>query len=91
MVDITVFELHVDGNPKFTPSWITGKSEESERLEEDGGTTVGVGDESGGNGGKVLIGLVALVLTAAVVRKVRSGDDTEEFEQEPEYTVEETV
>ncbi|WP_323190253.1 hypothetical protein [Halostella sp. PRR32] len=92
MVDITLFELHVDGDPQFTPSWISGERDTSERLEGDGGTTVDVEEESSGNGGKVLIGLVALVLTAAVVRKFRGGDDgSEEFEEEPEYTVEETA
>lgn len=87
MVDITLFELHVDGDPKFTPSWVSGRNDDS--LEE--GTNVEVDEDGGGgNGAKVLVGLVALVLIAAVVRKVRGGDDeSEEFEEEPEYTVEE--
>lgn len=85
MVDITLFELHVDGDPQFAPSWSTG--DETEANDEDE-TAVDVEDEGGGAGGKVLVGLVALVVMAAVARKFRGGE-TEEFEEEPEYTVEE--
>ncbi|WP_121821353.1 hypothetical protein [Halostella salina] len=87
MVDITLFELHVDGDPQFAPSWSTGG--EDETFDDEDGTAVDVeDDESGGAGGKVLVGLVALVVMAAVARKLRGGDDGFE-EEEPEYTVEE--
>jgi len=85
MVDITLFELHVDGDPQFAPSWSTGGDE---ALDDEDGTAVDVEDDgSDGAGAKVLVGLVALVVMAAVARKLRGGD--EEFEEEPEYTVEE--
>ena len=87
MVDITLLKVEVDGNPQLSPSWLSG---DEGRSRSDGGTAVEVEDaDDGGSGSKVLIGLVALVLTAAVVRKVRGGDDEEEFDAEPEYTVEE--
>lgn len=86
MVDITLFELHVDGDPQFAPSWSTG--DEDEAFDDDDGTAVNVEDDgSDGAGAKVLVGLVALVVMAALARKLRGGD--EEFEEEPEYTVEE--
>jgi len=85
MVDITLFELHVDGDPQFEPSWRTGEADES--PDEDDGNAADVDEGSGGAGGKVLVGLVALVAVAVVARKLRGGD--EEFEEEPEYTVEE--
>jgi len=84
MVDITLFELHVDGDPQLAPSWSTG---DDESVDDDEGTAVDADEGSGGSGGKVLVGLVALVAVAAVARKLRGGD--EEFEEEPEYTVEE--
>ena len=86
MVDITLLKVELDGNPQFSPSWMSG---DEGRSRANRGTTVTVDDEESGNGGKVLIGLGALVLVAAVVRKGRGGDDEEEFDTEPEYTVEE--
>ncbi|WP_135820658.1 hypothetical protein [Halostella litorea] len=88
MVDITLFELHVDGDPQFAPSWATGDEDEP-FGDDDDGTAVDVDDGSDGAGAKVLVGLVALVAMAAIARKFRGGDDGLEEEEEPEYTVEE--
>jgi len=73
MVDITIFELHLDGS-EFTANapWSGDEEGESEEAEGD--------DESSGGPplGLFVVGaLLAFVGLAVAAKKVRGGDDTD--------------
>ena len=79
---LTLFELHIDGEPQIGPRTLPGfgddeevESEEIEKAEtetEDDGT---VGPAA------VLVGLVVLIAVAYGVKRWRSEDDEEPLEQ----------
>ncbi|WP_256297423.1 hypothetical protein [Haloarchaeobius salinus] len=91
-MEITLFELHFDGDTSFGPTF--GDGDEEEALEEgaaDDEVDIDWGDDSGSAGlpgpspVAVLVGLLLLVLVAFGVKKALDGDaeeDIDEFEPE---------
>jgi hypothetical protein len=85
----TLLELHFDGDVQFGPKsmGIPGEEDEDGETEEaDGGESIDVegsediDDEGGSGAGRLLIGLVVVVVIAVVLRKVL-GDDADVTEE----------
>lgn len=83
----TLLELHFDGDVQFGPKSMGIPGNEDEETEEaDGGESIDIEgpediDAKGGSGaGRLLIGLVVLVILAVVLRKVL-GDDADVSEE----------
>ncbi|MFT4890233.1 MAG: hypothetical protein ACI9YT_001147 [Halobacteriales archaeon] len=77
----TLLELHLDGDVQFGPKSMGLPGDEDEEAEEaEGGESIDVEgpedtDGEGGSGaGRLLIGLVVVVVLAGVLRKVLGGD-----------------
>lgn len=95
-MEITLFELHFDGDTSFGPTFGGGDEEEAEALEEgpaDDEVDIDWGDDEessglpGPNPVAILLGLVVLALVAFGVKKALGGggdDDGEPDEFEPE-------
>ena len=77
----TLFELHIDGDTQVGPralpdailgGWIDGETS----TEDDADETAAAEEDSGGRGAiAAVVGLIALVAIALVVRKFRAGDE----------------
>lgn len=68
MVDVTLFEVHLDGSSFSANAPFSGSGEQQEEREQGGGARRGVG---------VLVGLVFLVVLAVLLRQ-RLGGESEE-------------
>ncbi|MFD1646195.1 hypothetical protein [Haloarchaeobius litoreus] len=91
-MEITLFELHFDGDTSFGPTF--GGDDEEDALEEaaaDDEVDIDWGDDSessglpGPNPVAILVGLVVLALVAFGVKKALGGgaeEESEEFEPE---------
>lgn len=78
---LTLFELHVDGDVQFGPKTLPGDESGGEAQIRDDAETVD--DESTSpakKGVAALIGLVALIAMAVVVKKLLGGGDDPEIE-----------
>jgi hypothetical protein len=91
-MEITLFELHFDGDTSFGPTFGGGDDEEAPEVSETGEDEVDVdwGDDTESTGlpgpspAAVLVGLLLLVLVAFGVKKALAGDETETEDFEPE-------
>ena len=66
MVDITLFELHLDGSEFTANAPGVGGSDEAETDRDDGGAPLGP---------LAVLALVVLVVVAVAAKKLRGGDD----------------
>lgn len=87
-MEITLFELHFDGDTSFGPTF-GGDEADVEEPEDGEPVDVEVGDDEapdlpGPSPVAVVVGLVALVLLALGVKKALGGGDDEADEFEPE-------
>jgi MYXO-CTERM domain-containing protein len=75
MVELTLFEIHLDGS-EFTANapFTSGESDDSDDFE-----VASEGDSGGPNPAKAVLGLLVLVVALVLVRRLVSGsDETEE-------------
>lgn len=88
MASFTFIELHLDGNTQLGPKRIGEATVgESEELEEE--EAAAAEEEGSGKPVGVIVGLLLLVGLGLAFRKLRGGDEVEEFEEvdEPDVVV----
>ena len=79
---LTLFELHIDGEPRIGPQTLSGFGNADEQEDEEIETAETEAEDDGTIGPvAVLIGLVALVAVAYGVKRWRTEDDEAPLEQ----------
>lgn len=86
--EFTLFELHFDGGFQLGPKVLgVGGEGEGEDVDEENeeSEAIEIDSETGGGPGAAVLGLLALVVVAAVLRRVLGGEDDLEIETAAEH------